>query len=218
VRQAAKPVLLHPAAPCCTRWRRALTTLPTWVAARADLAASFFVGDMGGRPGDKDKTDRKFAEAVGLGFKSPEDVFGCAPRAPARTLAPAAPGALRECKCCLGLSACRPAPQERKGVAGRFLARRAPLCCPCRAADSGGAPAASPKGKGKAEAAPMVRPARSGQPGAPLALCGQRQWAANPCSVEHTRERAGRMSSRGPWLASDLEGQRAATGARACAP
>lgn len=38
-------------------------------------AGSFFVGDAAGRPGDHSDSDRVFAEALGLPFRVPEDVF-----------------------------------------------------------------------------------------------------------------------------------------------
>lgn len=44
--------------------------------ATVDLASSFFVGDAAGRPFDISDSDKKFAEAVGLPFKTPEEVFG----------------------------------------------------------------------------------------------------------------------------------------------
>lgn len=48
-----------------------------------DLRASFFVGDALGRPGDWADSDRRFAEAVGIAWRPPEDVFGNAvPRQP----------------------------------------------------------------------------------------------------------------------------------------
>jgi bifunctional polynucleotide phosphatase/kinase len=44
--------------------------------AKVDLARSFFVGDAAGRQFDISDSDKKFAEAVGLPFKTPEEVFG----------------------------------------------------------------------------------------------------------------------------------------------
>ena len=41
-----------------------------------DKASSFYVGDAAGRPQDFSDSDKKFAEAIGLPFKTPEDVFG----------------------------------------------------------------------------------------------------------------------------------------------
>ena len=41
-----------------------------------DLKASFFCGDMAGREGDRDVTDKQFAEKCGLAFKTPEELFG----------------------------------------------------------------------------------------------------------------------------------------------
>ncbi|KAK9909850.1 hypothetical protein WJX75_008381 [Coccomyxa subellipsoidea] len=44
-----------------------------------DKAESFFVGDAAGRPDDIQEgadSDRKFAEGVGIAFKTPEEVFG----------------------------------------------------------------------------------------------------------------------------------------------
>jgi bifunctional polynucleotide phosphatase/kinase len=54
--------------------------LPTmWHAVMAgrdwDTKKSFFVGDAAGRAGDWSDSDAKFAEAVGVTFKTPEDVF-----------------------------------------------------------------------------------------------------------------------------------------------
>lgn len=44
--------------------------------AALDLGASFYCGDMAGRPGDLDVTDKEFAERCGLPFRTPEEVFG----------------------------------------------------------------------------------------------------------------------------------------------
>lgn len=47
--------------------------------AKVDLAASFFCGDMAGRPqdkGDPKDSDKLFAAAIGLPFKTPEELFG----------------------------------------------------------------------------------------------------------------------------------------------
>lgn len=41
-----------------------------------DLKKSFFVGDAAGRPTDFSDSDREFAKAIGIPFKTPEDVFG----------------------------------------------------------------------------------------------------------------------------------------------
>mmetsp|Transcript_35323 Transcript_35323/g.76680 ORF Transcript_35323/g.76680 Transcript_35323/m.76680 type:complete len:346 (-) Transcript_35323:406-1443(-) len=47
------------------------------VGAGLDMEASFYCGDMAGRPGDIDVTDKEFANAVGLRhFKTPEEIFG----------------------------------------------------------------------------------------------------------------------------------------------
>lgn len=40
-----------------------------------DKAKSFYVGDAAGRPGDYDDNDRQFAQAVGLPFFTPEEIF-----------------------------------------------------------------------------------------------------------------------------------------------
>ena len=42
---------------------------------------SFFVGDAGGRPGEWADSDRAFAEAVGVRFLYPQEIFGGAPAA-----------------------------------------------------------------------------------------------------------------------------------------
>ena len=47
-----------------------------------DLAASFFVGDAAGRPGDHSDCDSAFAKAVGLPFYLPEAAFPVATWAP----------------------------------------------------------------------------------------------------------------------------------------
>ena len=41
-----------------------------------DKASSFYVGDAAGRTQDFSDSDAKFAEAIGVPFKTPEDVFG----------------------------------------------------------------------------------------------------------------------------------------------
>lgn len=41
-----------------------------------DLKASFFVGDADGSAGAHSDSDRKFAEAIGIPFKTPADLFG----------------------------------------------------------------------------------------------------------------------------------------------
>jgi bifunctional polynucleotide phosphatase/kinase len=41
-----------------------------------DMKSSYYVGDAAGRSDDFSGTDKEFAEAVGLPFKVPEDVFG----------------------------------------------------------------------------------------------------------------------------------------------
>ncbi|KXZ54289.1 hypothetical protein GPECTOR_5g376 [Gonium pectorale] len=41
-----------------------------------DKAACFFVGDAAGRPGDFSDSDKGFAAAVGIEFRTPEDEFG----------------------------------------------------------------------------------------------------------------------------------------------
>jgi bifunctional polynucleotide phosphatase/kinase len=43
-----------------------------------DTAASFYVGDAAGRPGDHSADDMNFAEGAGLPFKLPEELFGAA--------------------------------------------------------------------------------------------------------------------------------------------
>lgn len=53
-----------------------------WCGARpagADLEASFFCGDAAGEEGDAldAPSDRGFAAAAGLPFKTPKEVFGC---------------------------------------------------------------------------------------------------------------------------------------------
>lgn len=40
-----------------------------------DATQSFFVGDAAGRPGDWADTDRRFAEAIGVRFYTPEEMF-----------------------------------------------------------------------------------------------------------------------------------------------
>mmetsp|Transcript_13516 Transcript_13516/g.49174 ORF Transcript_13516/g.49174 Transcript_13516/m.49174 type:complete len:277 (-) Transcript_13516:2030-2860(-) len=40
-----------------------------------DKSASFFVGDAAGRPGDFSDSDKKYAEAIGISFKTPEEAF-----------------------------------------------------------------------------------------------------------------------------------------------
>ena len=47
--------------------------------AGADLEASFFCGDAAGEEGDAldAPSDRDFAAAAGLPFKTPKEVFGC---------------------------------------------------------------------------------------------------------------------------------------------
>jgi hypothetical protein len=47
-----------------------------------DLAASFYVGDAAGRPGDHSDADSAFAKAVGLPFFLPEAAFPMASWAP----------------------------------------------------------------------------------------------------------------------------------------
>lgn len=42
----------------------------------ADLKESFFVGDAAGRPGDHSDSDKAFADAIGIPFMTPEEVFG----------------------------------------------------------------------------------------------------------------------------------------------
>jgi len=60
---------MHQTCPWC---KPACACLPT------DLAQSFFVGDAAGREGDEvGSSDREFAEAIGLRFLTPEEVFGC---------------------------------------------------------------------------------------------------------------------------------------------
>lgn len=50
-----------------------LTTIST----AADLKDSFFVGDAAGREGDAvGDSDLQFAKAIGLPFKTPDEVFG----------------------------------------------------------------------------------------------------------------------------------------------
>lgn len=41
-----------------------------------DMESSYYVGDAAGRPNDFAATDKEFAEAIGLPFKVPEDIFG----------------------------------------------------------------------------------------------------------------------------------------------
>ena len=41
-----------------------------------DKENSYYVGDAAGRPEDFADTDKLFAEAIGMPFKVPEDVFG----------------------------------------------------------------------------------------------------------------------------------------------
>ncbi|KAK9816622.1 hypothetical protein WJX72_002886 [[Myrmecia] bisecta] len=41
-----------------------------------DVSQSFFVGDAAGRAGDFADTDKAFAQAIGLAFKTPEEAFG----------------------------------------------------------------------------------------------------------------------------------------------
>ena len=45
----------------------------------ADISRSFFVGDAAGRPGDHSSDDILFAQAVGVQFHTPEDIFLAAP-------------------------------------------------------------------------------------------------------------------------------------------
>ena len=52
-------------------------TVVTWP---WDTAASFYVGDALGRPGDWSASDRDFAAAIGMIVRSPEDVFSNNPR------------------------------------------------------------------------------------------------------------------------------------------
>jgi bifunctional polynucleotide phosphatase/kinase len=42
---------------------------------RVDLSKSFYVGDAAGRPGDWAAVDKQFAIAVGIQFKTPEEMF-----------------------------------------------------------------------------------------------------------------------------------------------
>jgi bifunctional polynucleotide phosphatase/kinase len=43
---------------------------------KVDLKSSYYVGDAAGREYDFSDSDKQFAEAIGLPFKTPEDVFG----------------------------------------------------------------------------------------------------------------------------------------------
>jgi bifunctional polynucleotide phosphatase/kinase len=43
---------------------------------QVDLKESYYVGDAAGRPQDFSDTDKQFAEAIGLPFKTPEEFFG----------------------------------------------------------------------------------------------------------------------------------------------
>ncbi|CAK0760810.1 hypothetical protein CVIRNUC_002802 [Coccomyxa viridis] len=45
-----------------------------------DKQECFFVGDAGGRPGDFAGSDKKFAENIGIEYKTPEAVFGEGPK------------------------------------------------------------------------------------------------------------------------------------------
>ena len=63
-----------------------------------DKANSFYVGDAAGRTQDFSDSDAKFAEAIGVPFKTPEDVFGSSAMPP--TLSRAArcrQGPARQC-------------------------------------------------------------------------------------------------------------------------